>query len=216
MSDIILVRHGQANTHATDEASYDRLSDLGHEQARWLGAHMAGTDPHFDHVVTGTLSRQVETARAMGYETAEQDKRLNELSYFELTLAVERQYGLPAPTEAAEFARFLPQVMAYWAEGTLQDIPEPFEDFDGRVTELLADLCGRGGRSLVVTSGGVIGMILRHILSLDTAGMAAIMLQTRNASMHRLHYVHGHLMLATFNATPHLDAPERAHARTFI
>jgi broad specificity phosphatase PhoE len=29
MGEIILVRHGQANSTATDEAGYDRLSDLG-------------------------------------------------------------------------------------------------------------------------------------------------------------------------------------------
>ena len=66
MTEIILVRHGQANSHAKDEASYDRLSDLGRQQAAWLGDHMRRTNPHFDHVVTGTLTRQADTARAMG------------------------------------------------------------------------------------------------------------------------------------------------------
>ena len=37
-----------------------------------------------------------------------------------------------------------------------------------------------------------------------------------NASLHRLEYVHDMLMVGAFNATPHLDAPDRAHARTFI
>ena len=68
MTEIILVRHGQANSHAKDEASYDRLSDLGRQQATWLGDHMRRTNPHFDHVVTGTLTRQADTARAMGFD----------------------------------------------------------------------------------------------------------------------------------------------------
>ena len=68
MAELILVRHGQANSHATDEASYDKLSDLGHTQARWLGEHMRATNPHFDHVITGTLRRQKETAVGMGYD----------------------------------------------------------------------------------------------------------------------------------------------------
>jgi len=37
MSHITLIRHGQANTGARDEQSYDRLSALGHQQAAWLG-----------------------------------------------------------------------------------------------------------------------------------------------------------------------------------
>ncbi len=216
MSEIILVRHGQANTHATDEVSYDQLSQLGREQARWLGAHMGTTNPHFDRVISGSLTRQVETAQAMGYAPHQQDNRLNELSYFELTHAVERQFGLPAPAEAAEFARYMPQVMDYWAQGALEGIPEPFETFEARVRGLLDELCEGGGRTLAVTSGGVIGMVLSIVLALDTRAMTAVMLQVMNSSMHRLHYIHGQLMLATFNATPHLDAPERAHARTFI
>ena len=32
-TEIILIRHGQANTGAKDEESYDQLSDTGHQQA---------------------------------------------------------------------------------------------------------------------------------------------------------------------------------------
>jgi hypothetical protein len=42
------------------------------------------------------------------------------------------------------------------------------------------------------------------------------MLQVMNSSVHRLEYVHGQLMLGSFNATPHLDIPGREHARTFV
>jgi len=216
MADILLVRHGQANSHAQDEDDYDRLSDLGHDQARWLGAHLQATNPHFDRVITGTLSRQIETARSAGYETHERDARLNELSYFALAQAVEVQFGLPAPLDAREFARYLPQVVEHWAEDRLNEVPETFHSFHTRVDSLLGELCSLGGRTLVVTSGGVIGMVLRQILRLETQAMAEVMLQVMNSSMHRLHFVHGRLMLSSFNATPHLDAPERAHGRTFI
>ena len=96
MSEIILVRHGQANSHATDEASYDRLSDLGRAQAGWLGAHLRATNPHFDRVLTGTLTRQADTARAMGYDITVQDPRLNELSYFALAHALYCPFRPPA------------------------------------------------------------------------------------------------------------------------
>ena len=43
MSNITLIRHGQANTGARDEISYDRLSDLGHRQASWLGTPLRET-----------------------------------------------------------------------------------------------------------------------------------------------------------------------------
>jgi broad specificity phosphatase PhoE len=216
VAEIILVRHGQANSHATDEASYDRLSDLGRAQARWLGEHLQATNPHFDRVLTGTLARQADTARAMGFDITAQDARLDELSYFALSAAMEAQHGLPAPREAAEFARYLPQVIDHWSRDRIDRVPERFGEFSARVSAAVEEMCNRPGRTLVVTSGGVIGMVMRHALSLENGGMAKVMLQVMNSSLHRLEYVHDMLMVGTFNATPHLDAPDRAHARTFI
>lgn len=216
MAEIIMVRHGQANSHATDEASYDRLSELGRVQAGWLGTHLRATNPHFDRVITGTLSRQEDTARAMGYEITAQDTRLNELSYFALARALEVQHGVPAPRDATEFATHLPQVIDHWTRGMLSDVPETYDCFAARVTGAIDEICGSPGRVLVVTSGGVIGMVMRHALELQNGGMARMMLQIMNASLHRLEYVHDMLMVGAFNATPHLDAPDRAHARTYV
>lgn len=216
VAEIILVRHGQANSHATDEASYDRLSDLGRQQARWLGGHLRATNPHFDAVMTGTMARQADTARAMGYAITRQDPRLDELSYFTMARAMEVQHGVPAPADPTEFVAHLPQVIEYWSKDRIAGAPESFAQFAARVTGVIDELCEDHGRVLLVTSGGVIGMIMRHALGLENGGMAKIMLQTMNSSLHRLNYVHDTLMVGTFNATPHLDTPDRAHARTFV
>ena len=216
MTEIILVRHGQANSEATDEASYDRLSDLGHQQARWLGARLSATNPHFDQVITGTLSRQADTARSMGYDIHRQDARLNELSYFTIAQAMEDQLNIPMPDSATAYASHLPQLLSHWEADRIADIPERFETFSARTHDILQQLCQYDGRILAVTSGGVIGMIIRHVLGLDNAGTARVMLQIMNSSMHRLEFVHGQLMLGGFNATPHLDLPDRAHARTYV
>lgn len=216
MTEIILVRHGQANSGATDEAGYDRLSGLGHQQAAWLGAWLTQTDPHFDRVITGTLVRQRQTAQAMGYAASQEDARLNELTYFNLAHAMEAQHGIPAPDTAQEFARYLPDVITHWAEDRLTGVPETFGSFRTRIIALMDEACEAHGRTLMVTSGGVIGMVMRHVMGLDNMAMARLMLRIQNSSVHRLRYVHGALMLDSFNATPHLDAADRAHARTFI
>ncbi|MDO5757456.1 MAG: histidine phosphatase family protein [Rhodobacterales bacterium] len=216
MTEIILVRHGQANSNATDEAGYDRLSDLGHRQAAWLGDWLNGTEPHFDRVITGTLTRQRQTAAAMGYRATRQDPRLNELTYFNLAHAMEAQHGVPAPDSAQEFARYLPDVISHWAEDRLTGVPETFGSFRARIIALMDEVCTDHGRTLMVTSGGVIGMVMQHVLGLQTRAMALMMLRIQNSSVHRLRHVHGRLVLDTFNATPHLDAADRAHARTFI
>ena len=216
MAELILVRHGQANSHATDEASYDKLSDLGHTQARWLGEHMRATNPHFDHVITGTLRRQKETAAGMGYDKTRIDGRLDELQYFAMAAALEAEHGIVTPTDPTEFASHLPKMIGYWAADKVTSVPERFADFHARTTGLIEEVCQGHGRVLLVTSGGVIGTILRHVLHLSDDGMAKIMLQVMNSSVHRLEYVHGQLMLGSFNATPHLDIPGREHARTFV
>ena len=46
MSTITLIRHGQANTAAQDEVSYDRLSDLGTQQAAWLAVGFGAIAGH--------------------------------------------------------------------------------------------------------------------------------------------------------------------------
>lgn len=216
MAELVLVRHGQANSRATDEASYDQLSDLGRQQAEWLGAHLSTTNPHFDRVLTGTLRRQLDTAAAMGFGTPEEDCRLNELAYFELSEAARRQHGIDVPASPAEFARYLPQVMELWMSDALDDVPERFTAFASRIQSVIDEQCDAAGRALLVTSGGVIGMAVRQTLDLDTAGLSKVMLQIANSSIHRLQYVHENLMLAGFNATPHLDSPDRAHARTHV
>ena len=59
MSEIILVRHGQASFGAD---SYDKLSDKGVEQVKVLARHWQEVGEQFDHVYSGTLLRQRETA----------------------------------------------------------------------------------------------------------------------------------------------------------
>lgn len=216
MAELILVRHGQANYMADSEASYDKLSDLGWQQAQWLGQHLSATNPHFDQVITGTLTRQIDTARAMGYANAEHDESLNELPYFALASALEAQFGMPAPQNASDFASHLPAVMEHWAQGKLKGVPESYTAFTARVTGLIDQLCAQSGRILLVTSGGVIGMVMRHVLGLQNGATSKLMLQIMNSSVHRLEYVHNQLMLGSFNATPHLDSPDRAFARTYV
>lgn len=51
---------------------------------------------------------------------------------------------------------------------------------------------------------------------LANGGMARLMPRIMNSSLNRLEYVHDTPMVGSFNATPHLDAPDRAHARTYV
>ena len=215
MAEIVLVRHGQANSAATDEESYDRLSEVGHQQAAWLGEHLRATNPHFDRVIIGDMRRHRETAHGMGHNSVETDPRWNELSYFALSAALERETGAPHPGGGDSFIQHNDQVFRYWRAGKLQDVPESYDAFEARILSALEAAAAPGGRVLVVTSTGVIAMVLRHVLDLGHDAHMKMIVQTANTSVHRLQRLHGALYVAEYGATPHLDSPDRRHYRTY-
>ncbi|WP_342077591.1 histidine phosphatase family protein [Yoonia sp. SS1-5] len=212
MGEIILVRHGQANSGAQDEESYDKLSDLGHQQAKWLGAYFAKRENSFDRVISGNLRRHRETAAGLGYADPGIDPRLNEMDYFNLGRALEEVHGVPFPGPD-EFADHVPQVMEAWHRAEIMGV-ETFQSFEDRVIGVLQEAAAPGVRVLCVTSGGVIGMIIRHLLALDPTRMAHILLPIMNTSVHRVHVTPRGPILAGYNAIPHLDHADRAHAVT--
>lgn len=217
MSHITLVRHGQANTQARDELSYDRLSDLGRQQSAWLGDYLRTTATHHTRLYCGTLKRHFQTAEAMemGIEVV-RDARLNELEYFNLARLLEEQHGISIPEGRESFVDHMPQVLSAWENDTLANPPESFATFQNRVTEALAEIAQGDGPALVITSGGLIAMAMRQVLGLDTPAMARVALAIMNTSMHRLFPIGKHLSPVLFNAIPHLDQPDRQFAQTHM
>ncbi|NIZ14193.1 histidine phosphatase family protein [Phaeobacter sp. HF9A] len=218
MSEITLIRHGQANSAARDEASYDKLSPLGQQQAQWLGAHLRDCKDHYARIYCGTLTRHLETAQAMGFapEAIIRDPRLNEMEYFSLAQAMEAQHALPIPTEREAFVAHLPQVFSAWEAGRIDTPPESWHDFERRTEAALTEIAAGSGSALVVTSGGLISMVMRRCLGLDVAATARMTLAIMNTSMHRLHNIGGQHAPVLFNAVPHLDTPDRQYARTHL
>lgn len=216
MSHITLIRHGQANTQARDEAAYDRLSPLGHRQAEWLGVYLRESANHHPRVYCGTLTRHVETARGMGHADAIRDARLNELEYFTLARLLEIQKGVAVPVEREGFVDHLPVVFAAWQNDEIDNPPESFAAFENRVSQALAEISGGAGPALVITSGGLIAMAMRQVLGLDTPAMARLALAIMNTSMHRLFPIGDRLSPVLFNAVPHLETPDRHFAQTHL
>jgi broad specificity phosphatase PhoE len=216
MSHITLIRHGQANTQARDEAGYDRLSPLGHRQAEWLGAHLRASAAHHPRVYCGTLRRHHETARSMGLADPTCDPRLNELEYFRLAQLLEDQQGIAVPREREGFIAHLPMVFTAWQNGDIKGASETFDAFEARVSQALAEIADGPGPALVVTSGGLIAMAMRQMLGLDIPAMARMALAIMNTSMHRLYPIGDRLSPVLFNAVPHLEHPDRHFAQTHL
>lgn len=217
MSHITLIRHGQANSDARDEASYDRLSTLGRKQAAWLGAYLRDSDNRHVRLYTGTLQRHGETAEGM--ETGldvHQDARLNELEYFTLATLLEEQHGVPFPVGQEAFIHHLPQVFDYWKTGRFEGPPESYENFETRVQDVLREIAAGDGPALVVTSGGLISMAMAQAMGVGIPAMSRLALAIMHTSMHRLFPIGGHWAPVLFNAVPHLDRPDRREAQTHI
>ena len=213
MGEIILVRHGQANSAATNEEDYDRLSPLGWQQAERLGNWMRANDYHFDHILSGTLRRHRETAQSMGFQ-GDEDARLNEIDYYRLSNSMLEVKGEPLPTDDT-FVDHMPKVLAAWKLAEIEGT-ETYDAFETRVALLLAEAAIPGRRLLCVTSGGVIGMMIQQILELDLMKLSRVMLPIYNTSIHRLHVRDGETMLAGYNAIPHLEGPDYLSARTYV
>ncbi|KAG1647489.1 Glutathione S-transferase GST-6.0 [Nymphon striatum] len=150
MSHITLIRHGQANSGAKDELSYDKLSNLGHEQAGWLGGYLQDSETHHTRLFTGTLVRHIETADGMqtGLEPV-RDARLNELEYFTMAKLLEEQHAIDFPTEQGAFTTHLPTVFQYWRDGKIEGTPETWNQFHTRVDDALNEIAAGSGPALV-------------------------------------------------------------------
>ena len=213
MGEITLVRHGQANSAATDEAGYDKLSELGHQQAAWLGDWIQAHDGPFDTVYSGSLRRQRETVTGMGYTNVKIDERLNEITYYDLTAEMDA-LKLEAPrTSPEDFVTHFPATLTAWRDGKIKGT-ETYENYSARVLAVIQEAAQPGKRILCVTSGGIIAKAVAHILLLDIPQMAQIAMPILNTSVHRIHVTdHGNI-LGTFNSSPHLDHSDRSAART--
>jgi len=154
----------------------------------------------------------------MAGDTAEitQDARLNELSYFTMATLMETHHGLAMPATREAYVSHLPKVFGAWMRAEIDGVPERYADFESRVSDALDEIAAGRGRAVVVTSGGVISLVMARILGLDVAGWSQIALAIQNTSVHRLHLIQDRPMVAQFNAVPHLAHPDRDHAQTHL
>jgi len=219
MAELVLVRHAQASFGAED---YDRLSELGWRQSRWLGEYFAERGATFDRVLRGSLRRHAETltgiAEGLGRDfDAREDARLNEYDSHALLHAHLQGRPLPQSADRREHFRILREAMYAWTDGTLTgNLHEPFPEFRSRVLGALADLrAGTAKKVLVVSSGGPISTILAEVLGMPQRGVVDLNLQTRNTGITELQAGARRIQCISFNNVPHLDRPERAGALTY-
>jgi broad specificity phosphatase PhoE len=223
VAEVVIVRHGQA-AFGTDD--YDRLTDLGWEQARLLGGHFAVTEHYFDAVYTGTLRRHRETLAGIREGSSEisiaapDAIELPGLNEYDSAILLERYIALSGDmlngeamdiTNSRTFYRLLRSALLAWSRNELSDVTESWDYFEQRVRDTLVTLSAEKGRVLVVTSGGPVSAMLREVLKLDVETMVNTNLQAKNTGVTRYFTRGVNFSLNMFNAAPHLESS--AHRR---
>lgn len=233
MSELILVRHGQASFGAD---SYDKLSDTGVRQVQILSEHWQTLGQSFDAVYAGTLLRQRETAQWLLPVIAEAEIRthagLNEyngeplLRIYLRDHARQEGYEFPHGQITADkktFQKVLEAASRHWLAGTLitSDTDSDFEpwlNFRARVHTALNEIMakhGSGSRIVLATSGGVIATALQLALNLPDNQTIATNWMVNNSSVTRLVYGRGKISLGSFNSLSHLENPQHHALITF-
>jgi broad specificity phosphatase PhoE len=225
VSELILVRHGQASF---GKASYDKLSEKGVEQVRILARHWQELGEQFDHVYSGTLLRQKETANELlglvkGTPIASiENAAFNEYNGDPLMRVYLRDHaesaGFDTPlnwpiNDERLFQTVFEAACAKWIRGelkpTLDDANfEYWQDFQDRVYAAVDEIMARhggGSRVLISTSGGVIAMVLQRVLQFPDQAVITTNWMVRNSSVSRVKYGQGKVSLTQFNSLPHLE-----------
>ena len=220
---ILLVRHAQAS-FGTDD--YDRLSDLGRQQSRWLGEYFKARGLKFRSLYAGSLVRQQDTARellaTMGHDASGlvTDPGLNEY-HGEALYAAYTGGADPVAQQRSDFKgywRTFRAAMQAWADDQLTGMPETWGAFGQRMRSALGAAASgleRNDVALVVSSGGAIGRLLGEITGAPSSTAIEFNLQFRNTGFCELVSVGDSLRVASFNNVPHLEFPDRRHAITY-
>ncbi|MGY0196962.1 histidine phosphatase family protein [Leptothrix sp. BB-4] len=226
MGRLHLVRHGQASFGSDD---YDRLSPLGWQQCRRLGAWWRARGLRFDAVLCGPLRRQRESLAAIteGLGLTPADLPVQDwpglaeydsealLAALGAARAAEGRPITPPRTDTPDgyrdHFRLLREALLRWFDGELA-APGLARHADWRAGIVAAlDHVQRqhsGGEVLLVSSGGPIATAVGAVLGVPAAGVIELNLRIRNSAVSELATSpRGHRLL-TFNGVAHLDDPQ--------
>ncbi|HET6653104.1 MAG TPA: histidine phosphatase family protein [Nocardioides sp.] len=211
MSVLLLVRHGQASWGAED---YDKLSELGEQQATVLGRALRARGGRPDVLVHGRMTRQRETARllgdAAGWPGWQEDEAWDEMNHEEVLQRQHHTFAGDSPTRE-EFQAWFEAATDRWTAGRHDhEYTESFSAFGDRVLGALDDLASRldpSATAVVVTSGGPIARITAELLGGGADLHRRIAPVVVNASVTKVVVGQRGTTLVSFNDHSHLELP---------
>jgi broad specificity phosphatase PhoE len=228
MSNIYLIRHGQASFGAAD---YDALSPLGFEQARVLGERLAlrlRDDVRPLHAFAGNMRRHRETAATCLAALAHAgepaiDAGFNEYDHEQVIDCYEPRYRDRALMQAElrqaadprrAFQQMFESAVARWTGGEYDaDYRESWPVFRARCQAALRQVIEatpRDGTALVFTSGGTITALCQGIMDLSNGAAFRLNWTLANAGLTKLRAGAGGVHLITLNEQSQFEGEHAA------
>jgi broad specificity phosphatase PhoE len=231
MSTLLLVRHGQARLFTDD---YDRLSDLGFDQAEALARFWLERGIRPDQVFSGSMVRQRQTADKVGEVFATSGEEwpelqevpgLNEYPAEEITRSLvpalreadpsldELASALNSSEHYADKYRYLHRlletVIARWIMGDYGDVDVPlsWKTFSGAVRSALREVMSNSesGKTIALfMSGGPVAVSVQTILQAPDIKAADLNWRVHNCSVTRYTFSGERVSLDAFNDVSHL------------
>ena len=220
MPTVLVTRHAQASFGAED---YDVLSAHGHTQAAALAADLRRRGIGIDRVVSGSLTRQRDTAAPVAASAGhplETDPRWDEYdtddilsSYSTSAARAHRPADSSAPAVyPREFQDLLePALLAWIAAGDQGSTAETWPAFLARVTGALHDVVmslGPGQTALVCTSGGALAATCVATLGLPHPAFLTLNRVAVNTGVTKVVHGRSGSTLISFNDHGHLERPD--------
>ena len=110
--------------------------------------------------------------------------------------------------------------MKAWRHGELEgDLPESWEGFSDRVAaarDHIQQTYSDKDKVVIVSSGGAMGMFMKHALNTADDTVVELNLQIRNTSVIHGFFNRKAVRVASFNNVPHLDRADRFDAITYF
>jgi broad specificity phosphatase PhoE len=233
---IYLIRHAQAGSRD----NYDRLSELGEQQAHLLGDYLAVQNVNFSAIVSGAMQRQRHTARTVSDRLVQRnlpapqlliDDQWNEFSL----LTVYQSYVPRLLEDEAEFARDYAEmqemlkrdpnavrgaagrcdamVIRSWIEHRYDCAGETWQAFKSRILSRLQALPEAGSHEAIAifTSATPISIMTSHALELSDKQFLKLLGVIANTSITIMRKTYDELRLFSFNSTPHLNDRNRTY-----
>lgn len=225
MSQLIFMRHGQASF---GKGNYDILSELGKKQSIIAAQHLLKTKAVFDSAYSGTLTRQIDTAKLVLEHIRASSNNLSYSQYaglneYQFRGIIEHYFPILIANntflkdnedlifqDPRTFQLIFDQAIAEWLNAEkVPDGIESWSEFKYRVTAAVEQIISenaKDARILLFSSGGVISTILYLATGMSPYKAFRTGWGLVNASFTTFSFTKSGFTLQSFNTYSHLES----------